>query len=82
MRSALHFAALAVAAGLMSACAGTDSPAVAEAAPAGRPCVQTTGSNLCRKSGSGANKVETISAETIQNSGGARTGPTGGTAGR
>lgn len=64
---------LALAAG---GCANAPSEA-AEAAPVQRECVQATGSNICRKSGSGVGNVQSVSGDDLRRSGGPLISPQG-----
>jgi uncharacterized membrane protein len=69
---------------LLAACAATP-PAeqkTAGAPEAGKECVKTTGSNICRAPGTGnMNQVDTISGEDLRRSGGPITGARPGTIG-
>jgi uncharacterized lipoprotein YajG len=84
-RMKTHQTLLATTATLMlAACAATPptDPKTASAPQAGTECVKTTGSNICRASGSGnMNSVDSISGEDLRRSGGPITGATPGRVG-
>jgi hypothetical protein len=70
--------------GLLSACAATPPAGekTAGAPEADKPCLKTTGSNICRAPGTGnMNQVESISGEDLRRSGGPITGARPGTTG-